>query len=53
MDRQNSTVNGNDADGTVLGQGGGIYKDSTTVLILLNSSVNGDKATTGRNEVFL
>jgi len=53
VDMKNATVNGNDADGTVLGQGGGIYSDPTTVLTLLNSTVNGNKATTSGNDIFV
>jgi hypothetical protein len=50
---KNSTVNGNDADGALLGQGGGIYGDPTTVLTLMNSTVKGNKATTSGNDIFV
>ena len=49
---QNSTVNGNEANGTVLGQGGGIYS-SGSVLTLLASIVNGNKATTDGDDIFV
>jgi hypothetical protein len=48
---KNSTVNGNQANGTVLGEGGGIYSYSS-LLTLLASTVNGNKASTAFDDVF-
>jgi hypothetical protein len=46
-----STVNGNKANGSVLGEGGGIYR-LHGVLTLLASTVNGNKATTDFDNIF-
>jgi hypothetical protein len=48
---QNSVVNGNKANGSVLGEGGGIYAYDS-VLTLLATTVKGNKATTGFDDVF-
>jgi hypothetical protein len=44
-------VNGNQANGTVLGEGGGIYRSGGD-LTLLDSIVNGNKATTDFDNIF-
>jgi hypothetical protein len=49
---QNSTVNGNQANGSVLGEGGGIYSYNS-VLTLVASTVKGNKATTGFDDLFV
>ena len=48
---QDSTVNGNRANGTVLGEGGGIYR-SGGELTLVDSIVNGNRATTAFDNIF-
>ena len=48
---KNSTVNGNQANGSVEGEGGGIYAYDTT-LTLVNTTVKGNKATTAYNNIF-
>jgi hypothetical protein len=48
---KNSTVNGNKANGTVLGEGGGIYS-LDSLLSLLGTVVKGNKATTGFDDLF-
>jgi hypothetical protein len=48
---QNCTINGNEANGTVLGEGGGIYSNDG-VLTLVASTVKGNKATTGYDNIF-
>ena len=48
---ENSTVNGNKANGSVDGEGGGIYAFDTT-LTLVNTKVKGNKATTAYNDIF-
>jgi len=48
---QSSTVNGNQANGTVLGEGGGIYSYHS-VLTLLASTVRGNHASTAFDDVF-
>ena len=47
----NCTVNGNGANGTVVGEGGGIYALDCT-LTLVNTNVKGNKATTAYNNIF-
>jgi hypothetical protein len=51
VDIKNSVVNGNKADGSVLGQGGGIYSLSTA-LNLTATNVKGNKATTADDDIF-
>ena len=46
-----NTVNGNKANGTVLGQGGGIYSFGS-LLTVVDSIVNGNKATTSDDDIF-
>jgi hypothetical protein len=46
-----SVVNGNKANGTVLGQGGGIF-NTGGVLTQMGTTVNGNKATTGFDDIF-
>jgi hypothetical protein len=48
---RNSVVNGNKANGTVLGQGGGIF-NTGGVLTLVGTKVQGNKATTGSDNIF-
>jgi hypothetical protein len=48
---ENSVVNGNRANGSVLGEGGGIYSLGS-VLTLLSSTVKGNKASTGFDNIF-
>ena len=48
---ENSTVNGNEANGTVEGEGGGIYAYDTA-LTLVNTTVKGNKATTAYDNIF-
>jgi hypothetical protein len=48
---KDSTVNGNKANGSVLGEGGGIYS-SDSLLTLLASNVKGNKATTAFDDLF-
>jgi hypothetical protein len=48
---KNSVVNGNKADGSVLGQGGGIYS-SSSALTLTATNVKGNKATTAADDLF-
>jgi hypothetical protein len=45
------TVNGNQANGSVVGEGGGIYSDNS-LLTLLASIVRGNKATTAYDDIF-
>jgi hypothetical protein len=47
-----SVVNGNKANGSVLGEGGGIYS-SSTVLTLTSTNVKGNKATTAAGDIFV
>ncbi len=51
MNKLSSTVNGNKANGTVLGEGGGIYS-LDSVLTLVASTVKGNKATTAFDNIF-
>ena len=51
MDLQGCTVSGNQANGTTLGEGGGIYSYGS-VLTLVASTVKGNKATTGFADIF-
>jgi hypothetical protein len=44
-------VNGNKANGSVLGQGGGIYSFSTA-LTLTATNVKGNNATTADDDIF-
>jgi hypothetical protein len=46
-----STVNGNQANGSVLGEGGGIYS-SGTALTLVASTVKNNKASTDFDDIF-
>ena len=48
---ENSTVNGNKANGTVVGEGGGIYGFGS-VLTLVDTKVKGNKATTAYDDIF-
>jgi hypothetical protein len=48
---KNSTLNGNKANGSVLGEGGGIYS-LDTLLTLPASTVKGNKATTAFDDDF-
>ena len=52
VDVQNCTVRDNQANGTVLGEGGGFYIDGS-VLTLVASTVKGNKATTGGDDIFV
>ena len=45
-------MSGNQANGTVLGEGGGIYSYGG-VLTLVASTVKGNKATTGYDDIFV
>jgi hypothetical protein len=45
-------VNGNQANGTVLGEGGGIYSFNS-LLTLLASNVHGNRATTAFDDIFI
>jgi hypothetical protein len=47
----NSTVNGNRANGSVLGEGGGIYSYNS-LLTLLATNVRGNRATTAFDDLF-
>jgi hypothetical protein len=47
----NSTVNGNKANGSVLGEGGGIYSYHSA-LTLVASILKGNKATTAFDDLF-
>ncbi len=49
---QNCTVNANQANGTLLGECGGIFSDAS-ILIFVTSTVKGNKATTGGSDIFL
>jgi hypothetical protein len=51
VDVENSNVNGNNANGSADGEGGGIYALHTK-LTLPNTNVNGNKATTAYNNIF-
>ena len=58
IDRENSslslnndTVNANQANGTVVAEGGGIYTLDST-LTLVSTNVKGNKATTAYNNIF-
>jgi hypothetical protein len=48
---KDSPVNGNKANGSVLGEGGGIYTYDS-LLTLLASDVKGNKATTAFDDLF-
>jgi hypothetical protein len=48
---ENSNVNGNKANGSADGEGGGIYAWDTP-LSLMNTNVKGNKATTAHNDIF-
>jgi hypothetical protein len=48
----NSVVNGNKANGGVLGEGGGIYSYNS-ILTLVASNVKGNKATTAFDDIFI
>ena len=45
-------MNGNKANGSVLGEGGGIYS-SNSVLTLVASNVLGNKASTDFDDIFI
>ena len=47
----NCTVVGNQANGTATGEGGGIY-GSGSALTLAGTTVKGNKATTGFDDIF-
>jgi hypothetical protein len=51
VDATGCTINGNKANGTVVGEGGGIYAFNTK-LTLVGTNVKGNKATTGYNNIF-
>jgi hypothetical protein len=51
VDVRDSAVTGNQANGTALGEGGGIFS-SATVLTLPGSTVKGNHATTDFDDVF-
>jgi hypothetical protein len=51
VDLENCTVNGNQANGTVLGEGGGIYSENS-VLTHVATNVKGNKATTAYDDIF-
>ena len=51
MSLVDSTVNGNWADGTAVGEGGGIYS-SGGVLTLVRSKAKGNRATTAYPDIF-
>jgi predicted outer membrane repeat protein len=51
VDIANSVVNGNKANGSVLGEGGGIYSSNSS-LALMKSVVKGNKATTAFDDIF-
>jgi hypothetical protein len=51
VDIVNSVVNGNQANGSVLGEGGGVYSSNSS-LTLMTSIVKGNKATTAFNDIF-
>ena len=52
VNAQTLTVTGNQANGTTLGEGGGIYRYGG-VLKLVASTVKGNKATTGGDDIFV
>jgi hypothetical protein len=52
VDATGCNINGNQANGSVMGEGGGVYYDSTSVLSLPNTNVKGNKATTMGNNIF-
>ena len=52
MNLQSCTVTGNQANGTVLGEGGGIYSYGGA-LTLVASTVTGNKATTAYPDIFV
>jgi hypothetical protein len=49
---QSCTITGNQANGTVLGEGGGIYSDGG-VLKRVATGVTGNKATTSYDDIFV
>jgi predicted outer membrane repeat protein len=49
---QSCTVNGNQANGTMLGEGGGIYSNGS-ILTLEASTVKVNKATTSGSDIFV
>ena len=51
VDVLKTTVNGNKANGTILGKGGGIY-GLDSFFVLPGSNVKGNKATTGFDNIF-
>ena len=51
MNLKSCTVTANRSNGTVLGEGGGIY-DYGGVLKLVTSTVTGNKATTGYADIY-
>ena len=51
MDAANCTINGNLANGSVVGEGGGIYAAKST-LTLVGTTVKGNKATTAYDDIF-
>jgi hypothetical protein len=51
VDATDCTTNGNKANGTVVGEGGGIYSFKS-VLTLVNTNVKGNKATTAYDDIF-
>jgi hypothetical protein len=52
VDIENSTIKGNDADGSLDGEGGGIYAYGG-IFTLVNTTVKGNKASTGSDDIFL
>jgi predicted outer membrane repeat protein len=51
VDLSSCTVSGNQANGTVVGKGGGIYTVKST-LAPVGTTVKGNKATTADNDIF-
>jgi hypothetical protein len=47
---QSCTVNGNKANGSAIGEGGGIF-DLNSILTLLTTTVKGNKATTAFDNI--
>jgi hypothetical protein len=52
VDVENSNVNGNNANGSADGEGGGIYAFDGSILTLVNTNIKGNQATTAYNDIF-